>query len=65
MVVMSLSRTQRKLIYIEDFREELERLNKELTAYKEVNKILIKEIEEYRKGHRQLIDELHKLKGNT
>ena len=39
-----LTRAQRKLKYIEDFSEEIERLNWELTAYKDMYKISLNEI---------------------
>ena len=56
---MSLSRAQRKLKFIEDFRAELERLNKELNEYKDCYKIALREIRELTIGNTKLIDELH------
>jgi hypothetical protein len=60
--IVSLSKTQKRIIHFEDFREEISRLNAELKINKELNRILIEEIEEYRIGNRLLIDELQLIK---
>ena len=62
MGIVPLSRSQKKLIYFEDFREELERLNNELMAYKSMYDIVLKEVKELTKANRQFIDEISKLK---
>jgi hypothetical protein len=60
--IVSLSKTQKRIIHFEDFREEISRLNAELKINKELNRILIEEIEKYKIGNRLLIDELQLIK---